>query len=554
MPTPLTSSPTTIFTESGLTTIDGLLSEDRQKWGNGSDSAVLLSYSFPWSDSEDAIWQADYSDMLEQKAAQHFALNAEQIASVSSALQSWSDVANIVLTQVADTASSVGDFRLAFSSVVTDSWGWCYYPDNYWASAGDVWINPAFATEGAWSTGSYNYYSLVHEAGHGLGLKHPGNYFGGEGTGLYLPESLDFRNYSVMSYNDWKYWYLDTRQNPEQYIGVVPSTPMVYDIAAIQYLYGANISYQSGDNTYTFDPSTPFYKSIWDAGGIDTIDISNFSTDCTINLTAGRYSSIYFFNSASAAPDLYDGSNNLGIAFGVSIENAKGGSGNDTITGNSLANTFTGGGGDDTLNGGNGLDIAVFSGISSDYTITYDAGAGIYAITDTRVGGDGADYLSGVEQFQFADTTRENSYSPTVTLFSPNDGAVNVAVMDDIVITFNEVIQRGSGSVSIFSDSSSGRIFLETPYDISTSASLTISENTLTINPTAPLAYSTHYSVSLDGGLVKDSDENSYAGNQTYDFTTANPYVDTPSANSGSGVVGVVAGVASIGIFAWLIL
>jgi len=200
------------------------------------------------------------------------------------------------------------------------------------------------------------------------------------------------------------------------------------------------------------------------------------------------------------------------------------------------------------------LDIAVFSGISSDYTITYDAGAGIYAITDTRVGGDGADYLSGVEQFQFADTTRENSYSPTVTLFSPNDGAVNVAVMDDIVITFNEVIQRGSGSVSIFSDSLSGRIFLETPYDISTSASLTISENRLTINPTASMAFGTHYSVTLDGGLVKDSDENSYAGNQTYDFTTANPYVDTPSANSGSGVVGVLAGFASIGIVAWLIL
>ena len=48
---------------------------------------------------------------------------------------------------------------------------------------------------------------------------------------------------------------------------IVSSTPMVYDIAAIQYLYGANMNHNSGDTTYSFDPDTPFIEAIWDAGG-----------------------------------------------------------------------------------------------------------------------------------------------------------------------------------------------------------------------------------------------------------------------------------------------
>lgn len=555
MPTPSTSSSTSIFKQSGVSTIDPLLNEDYVKWRAGSDSVASLSYSFPWLGGADAYWQSDYTDTNEQKAAETFCLNDVQIAAVTSALQSWAAVSNLSFTQVSDTATNVGDFRFAFSSAVSDSWGWCYYPDNFWASSADVWINPTYATEGEWTSGSFNYYSLIHETGHGLGLKHPGDYSGTNSAGPYLPASQDYRTYSVMSYNDLHYSYLDTRQNPEQYIGVVPETPMVYDIAAIQYLYGANNSYQTGNNTYTFDPAVPFYKSIWDAGGTDTIDISNFSTDCTLDLRAGSYSSIFYINSGTGS-NLYDGSKNLGIAFGVSIENAKGGSGNDTITGNSLANTFTGGGGNDTLTGGDGLDIAVFSGISSDYTITYDAASGVYTIIDKRAAGDGTDHLSGVEHFQFADTTQVNTNSPTVTLFSPNDGAVNVVgVADDIVITFNEVIQKGTGTVAIHVDSSTGTLF-ESAYNISTSTNLTVSESRLTINPTSSLASGKHYYVTLDAGLVKDIDGNSSEGVETYDFTTADPYVESSGSGSGSGAgaVAVVAGVASIGIIAWVIL
>ena len=49
--------------------------------------------------------------------------------------------------------------------------------------------------------------------------------------------------------------------------------------------------------------------------------------------------------------------NNLAIAYGTTIENAVGGSGNDRIMGNAVGNVLSGGSGADTLAGGDALDI-----------------------------------------------------------------------------------------------------------------------------------------------------------------------------------------------------
>ncbi|EAT58714.1 Ig-like domain-containing protein [Chlorobium ferrooxidans] len=557
MPTPFTSSATTTFSLSGLTTLDALLSTELQKWSAGSNSSVSLSYSFPWTTNSTPVWQAEYSDMLEQEASEHFGLTAAQIAEVNHALQTWADVALLNFTEVADDPDSVGDFRLAFSSAVDGYWGWCYFPDSTWASAGDVWINPLFATGSSWTSGSFNYYSLIHETGHGLGLKHPGNYSeGSSSTEIYFPASLDYRNYSVMSYNDFQTWFFDT--SLQEYIAVVPETPMVYDIEAIQYLYGTNNNYRTGNTTYTFDPATPFYKSIWDSGGTDTIDISNFSTDCTIDLTPGSYSTLHYINTGTRS-DLYDGSNNLGIAFGVTLEMVNGGSGNDTIKGNRAGNslyggsgndTVTGGAGDDILNGGDGTDKAVYSGNFSDYSISYDGATDTYTITDKSADRDGSDRVSGFEQFQFADAVKADILVPTVTQFSPADGAVNAGNWDDIVITFSEVIQKGSGTVAIHLGSATGSL-LEPAYDVSTSTNLTISESRLTIKPDLSFAFSTHYFVTFDTGSITDREGNSPDGLQSYDFTTADPYIDN---SGGSGAGPVLAGVGSIAILAWVIL
>ena len=420
MPGISTSSATTTFSLSGVSTTDPLLNENHKVWSTNSLSGVALTYSFPWINGASAYWQSNYSKTSEPQATQHFGLNTTQISAVINALQTWANVANISFKQVTDTATNVGDFRFAFSSSVTGDWGWCYYPGSS-AAAADVWINPTYANSTDWSAGSYNYDALIHEIGHGLGLKHPGNYSGG-GTPPYLPANLDYRTYTIMSYNDLNPWFLDTAHN--KYIEVVPETPMVYDIAAIQYLYGANNNYHTGNDTYTFDPSHPFYMAIWDAGGIDTISVSNFSTNCTIDLRSGHYSSILYINHGTTA-NLYTGTNNLGIAFGAIIENATGGTGNDTLIGNSANNI---------LNGGGGTNTAVESGNYADYSITYNAATHQYTVSDKLANRDGVDTFSNIQQIQFADGVKTLSSlisEPTVVLPSSLQGFDQTYYLDE---------------------------------------------------------------------------------------------------------------------------
>ena len=419
MPNPSTSSATTTFELSGVSTIDPLLNPDLEKWAaTGHD--VELTYSFPWLGGALAYWQSPYSANSEPYAQTCIAMNATQRAAAANALQTWADVAALTFSPVVESEHNAGDFRFAFSSAVGSGiWGWSRYPDSYWACSADIWINPSIAAQSDWTTSSYNYFALVHEIGHGLGLKHPGNYnaSGGDTPGPYLPADLDFRNYTVMSYINSKFFFFDQADN--QYIIVYPEGPMVYDIAAIQYLYGANNNFRSGDDRYGFDPLIPFYYSIWDAGGNDTLDLSNFSTNCDIDLIPGHYSSIRYSNE-EASSSVYDGTNNLGIAFGAIIENAIGGSGNDTIIGNTASNLLEGGPGNDRLNGGAGNDIltggdgtdtALFSGNSLEYFITVDPATSLYEVVDSIANRDGRDTISQAEYFLFANITLRASDS-----------------------------------------------------------------------------------------------------------------------------------------------
>jgi methionine-rich copper-binding protein CopC len=111
-----------------------------------------------------------------------------------------------------------------------------------------------------------------------------------------------------------------------------------------------------------------------------------------------------------------------------------------------------------------------------------------------------------------ADTT-----NPTVTTFSPADGATGVAVGSDIVLTFSEAIQKGAGTIAIHSGSSTGAVVES--FDAAISSNLIISGNTLTINPTSDLAQSTHYFVTISHGSIADVAGNEYAGSSSYDFT-----------------------------------
>ena len=239
---------------------------------------------------------------------------------------------------------------------------------------------------------------ITHEIGHALGLKHPFD-GGAEGTPDRFPgvtnqgdlgdNSLNQTLYTLMSYNHWQ----DANPAPGALTATM-ATPMAFDIAAIQRLYGANTTAHGGNDTYVLpDPGTgPTWRAIWDTGGTDEI-VYNGSASAVIDLrpatlddspTGGGVPSYTFTTNPDATRNYGHGFTIAGDytnaladrdgVTGVIIENASGGSGNDDITGNGTDNVLRGNAGDDTLRGLGGDD-------------TLDGGSD----TDTMLGGTGDD-------------------------------------------------------------------------------------------------------------------------------------------------------------------
>jgi len=407
MTSPFDSMAVSPVAPTGKVAIDALL--DAAKWGGSVGRGATVGYSFA---AVDAVWYADsggrYSS-YDEPGYVVAALSTTMQNAARRALTQWSSVADLTFHEIGETTGAVGDIRFALVDHpdMAGWWGWTYSPYAMWAPGGDVWLNQR-SLSGNWWAGSYDFMALVHEIGHALGLKHP---FAGDAV---LPSAYDSTRYSVMSYTEHPAYLLGYDDNgTAQY--AMPSTPMLYDIAAIQHLYGANRSYRSGNDTYTFRSSTPFVMTLWDAGGTDTLFAGNFSAACTIDLNPGHFSSLRIDAGAglggydSRGERVYDGSGNLAIAWGAYIENAVGGSGADRLIGNAQGNslnggqgndTLSGGGGDDTLLGGAGNDsLAGGDGVdSASYAnalaaVAANLGVGVRQAT----GGGGSDVLNGIE-------------------------------------------------------------------------------------------------------------------------------------------------------------
>lgn len=163
----------------------------------------------------------------------------------------------------------------------------------------------------------------------------------------------------------------------------------IYDIQALQSIYGANREYNAGNTTYKYTPETlQNFATLWDGGGNDTIDVSAFTLGVELNLNGGTRSNL-FIKATSLNGWEYDGTRAIGIAYGANIENALGGKGNDVIYGNELRNDIRGGAGNDKLYGG--ADADTLYGDEGDDLIYGEAG------DDTLYGGAGINRLYGGE-------------------------------------------------------------------------------------------------------------------------------------------------------------
>ncbi|MEA5597414.1 Ig-like domain-containing protein [Rivularia sp. UHCC 0363] len=106
------------------------------------------------------------------------------------------------------------------------------------------------------------------------------------------------------------------------------------------------------------------------------------------------------------------------------------------------------------------------------------------------------------------------------TPLTPADDATNAVIDADLTIKFNESVQKGTGNIVIKNSSDNSVV---EAFNVATSTAITISGDTVTINPTNNLAASTGFYVEIDAGAIKDAAGNNFAGisgNSTWNFTT----------------------------------
>ena len=109
----------------------------------------------------------------------------------------------------------------------------------------------------------------------------------------------------------------------------------------------------------------------------------------------------------------------------------------------------------------------------------------------------------------------------TTSSFSPADGATEIDITSNIVITFSESITKGSGNITLRAGSASGTV--RQTIDV-TSGAVSVSGTQATINPPSDLEYEEDTYIVVDAGCFRNSDGDVASGNaliNTYNFTTA---------------------------------
>ncbi|MGE0699434.1 MAG: M10 family metallopeptidase [Hyphomicrobiaceae bacterium] len=397
-------------TASGNQSIDGLLQSVR--W-----DTLGLTYNFP---SAASYYAADYFGggfSPTWDIAGTFEAATPALMSTIEWVQLNQLSAVTPLTFTLQGAAAVAD--KSYAMVDLPSFGGYGIGAGVRQRAGDAWFD-SLQQNGtrfdAITRGDADWRLVIHELGHTVGLKH-GHETGGV-SGVTLPTDRDSMEFAVMTYR--KYVGADPAGDSGadvETFGFAQSL-MMYDIAALQYMYGANFNTNATNTVYRFSPTTGemlvngvgqgapganrIFQTIWDGNGNDTYDLSNYSTNLSIDLTPGGWSN---FNSGQAAR--LSIANNIfarGNIFNALqyngdprslIENAYGGSAADYIAGNAAGNLLRGNGGADTLVGAGGFDTADYSGD------TFLGGSvGVYVDLASGFAQDGFgffDTLSGIE-------------------------------------------------------------------------------------------------------------------------------------------------------------
>jgi serralysin len=251
----------------------------------------------------------------------------------------------------------------------------------------------------SFAPGNYGWTTLIHEIGHTLGLKHPGDYkaSGGGGTAPFLDTSVDTRKLSIMSYIDPPNLSFLFNNGKPSFKNIYDTSLMTYDIAALEFMYGKKYGELTTDQagnlnkvqTLNFTPNYRGFQTIWAPNGA-LIDASQTTSSNIFDLRGGAYSSIGLserdafvqdlvtgkYKSEQAAAGyvddlikaqstaviskLYTSLNNTGLASGSKFSEIIGGSGNDKFFASDYSSFLDGGAGTN--------DTVYLTGASTDWS------------------------------------------------------------------------------------------------------------------------------------------------------------------------------------------
>jgi hypothetical protein len=365
----------------------------------GPIPATTIPYAFPAQAS-------DYTSGTNYPGPQYLTgfaqLTADQMAASKTSFDLVESYTNLVFVPAASGFASDAAIRVSQTGYIDPQVGaasWGSFPYYGGAAAGDLFLGSNGGVPSQFF-GTDGFNTIMHELGHTLGLKH-GHDPSPNGT---LAPQYNDNEFSVMTYAS--YLGANTSGATEAWLGSSPQSYMMFDIAALQALYGANFSKVGSRATYTWDNATgqefingrnapdtgvtsthKIFSTVWTAGAVTTYDLSNFSDNQVDDLRPGHWltfshAQIADLNNqaATGSPQfqaqgnvynslLYHGNTDSEITTLIT------GIGNDTLIGNDLDNVLNAGAGNDSIVAGTGDDIMI-GGAGAD-SIYFHFGNGI---------------------------------------------------------------------------------------------------------------------------------------------------------------------------------